>query len=319
MREVEPSGDAKSGAAASGESRSPSEPPASQRGFIGTNIDAAQAYVPPTSPMETPEPPVPDTKVALSADVDPRKAPTAPNLKKAAQAVMASERPPPLVVEAPPDSQPSGVRRGAGYAPSRSNFPPPAPTSSARLDPPPRLTPTKPFTRVSARPPTARPASAGRDVGPSRQRISAAPEPGETPAQRRAALLLIFLFAALLAVAVYFFLRRAPSPNGEEPSGSGAASASVPAPSVAPSPSIAPAPSAAPSSAPEPSATATATASATAQTNAPPVPHVNESANEPGPVAPAAPSSSHSAAPAPSTSAAPAASGPDKQKSDRWF
>src|SRR4051812_38671256 len=106
MGKVDRSGDAKRGATAASAPLPVDAAPLSTRGFIGTNIDAAQAYVPPTSPLETLEPPAPDSKVALSADVDPRKAPTHPNLKQAAKAI-AAESP---VIEAPPDSQPSGMR-----------------------------------------------------------------------------------------------------------------------------------------------------------------------------------------------------------------
>ena len=129
MREVNPSGVPEGGASTPGGSTSSEPPPpSSQREFIGTNTDTAQAYVAPMPLPETPEPPVPNTKVAVSAEVDPRKAPTLPNLKKAAQA-LAHEKPAPAVIEAPPDSQASGIRRGTGYAPARSSFPAPPPST----------------------------------------------------------------------------------------------------------------------------------------------------------------------------------------------
>jgi hypothetical protein len=291
MREVNPSGDAKGGASAQG--GSPSEPPpSSTRGFIGTNIDAAQAYVPPTTLPETPEPPVPNTKVALSEGVDPRKAPTMPNLKKAALGIAAevkSEKPPP-VIEAPPDSQISAIRRGAGYAPSRGSVP--GAPASTRPDPIPRSTPPKGL-KTSVRPPPA--------------------EAVETPAQRRAALIFIFLFAALLAVAVYFFLRRAPAPTeGATPTGTAittAPAAPTPAPTVAPAP--------APTAAPEPSVTASA-ATATA---APPSAGTaaRSTATSAASEAPSSTAPPATAAPTPSQTAAPAPSGPDGPKTDRWF
>ncbi len=125
----------------------------------------------------------------------------------AAETPEVTKRPP--IVEAPPDSQASGIRRGAGYAPSRSNFPPPA-ASSPRVEPALRATPAKPLTKAALRATPVKPHTKAAVRTPPA-------EAQETPQQRRAAILLIFLFAALLAVAVYFFLRRAPSPNGQEP------------------------------------------------------------------------------------------------------
>ena len=320
MREVEPGSDAKSGVTAAGGSPSDVPPPSSTRGFIGTNTDAAQAYVPPTTLPETPEPPVPNTKVALSEGVDPRKLPTMPNLKKAAQVIQAelqaekaqkaekvektektekTEKPRKAapVIEAPPDSQISAIRRGAGYAPSRSFPAPPMPGSSRASDPIPRATPVKGL-KVSVRPPPMA-------------------EPAETPTQRRAALILIFLFAALLAVAVYFFLRRAPSPptNGPAPSASAITPAIKPSATVSSAP--APAPSPERSAAPEPSATSSA---ATAQTSP-----AGTGGRSVAPSGSSETPASTPAAPAPTVTptsaatAAPAASGPDAPKSDRWF
>lgn len=296
MREVNPSGDAKSSAPAPRGS-SPSEPPpSSARGFIGTNTDAAQAYVPPTTLPETPEPPVPNTKVALSESVDPRKAPTMPNLKKAALGIAAelkADKPAP-VVEAPPDSQISSIRRGAGYAPSRggsvpgSSVPPPRPP---RPDPIPRATPAKGL-RTSVRPPPA--------------------EAPETPTQRRAALLLIFLFAALLAVAVYFFLRRAPSPAADGPAPTGSATTLQSAvPSVTPRPAPAPSISAAP-------ALTASTSAGPAAPSSPAGTGVRSSATSEPSEAPTSAPAPPSATAAPAT-AAPAPSGPEAPKSERWF
>lgn len=325
MRDVGPSGDANSGASASGGPPPSEPPPSSTRGFIGTNTDAAQAYVPPTALPETPEPPVPNAKVALSDNVDPRKAPTYPNLKKAAQSIasemaseIASERPPPII-EAPPDSQSSGIRRGAGYAPSRearqslsrsgSNFLPPAALRPG-ADPPQRNTPVKPMPKISARP-------------------SPATDTTETPAQRRAALALIFLFAALLAVAVYFFLRKAPPHGGSpsEPTGAALSGAPTAPPSASPARSSAPAPSISPATDPSPSTSATPSGASSpppATTGAPsrapgsdapadPPPDTPGASPTPSPPASTPPASSASA----SATAAPA--GPDKPKTERWF
>lgn len=286
MREVDRGSSAQRAATAAAVAQR-SEPPPSRGGFIGTNTDAAQAYVPPTALPETPHPPAPASKVALSPSVDPRKAPTYPNLKQAAKSIAAAPDP---VVEAPPDSQPSGMRRGSGYAPNRS-VPPPAPGS--RAEDAQRNTPVRPYPKVTVRPPG---------------------EAGETPAQRRAALLLIFLFAALLAIAVYFFLRSTqPATEVAAPAGTLAAPPTVSARSAVTLPAVmvsataaANASASAASSseptqaapvfvAPRPAATATATARDDASAQAAPPP----------------PSA------APSVSAAPTAS--DKPKSDRWF
>ena len=334
MSEVDPRSDGKNGASPpAGAPPSEPPPPSSRREFIGTNTDAAQAYVPPTALPETPEPPVPDTKIALADEVDPRKAPTHPNLRKAAQA-LASERPPPTV-EAPPDSQVSGIRRGSGYAPSRSQFPQPAP-SSPRLEAL-RQTPSKPPTKASLhktpatplsalRQTPSKPHSALRQTPPSPLSRSSLRGPSsesvETPQQRRAAIALIFVFAALLAVAVYFFLRRAPSPPGMD---SGAPSASSGAPSSAAPP---------PSSATSTPAAIEPSSSGAAPANATPAPAATSSSepfsNEPAPTARAAesassavtttaPTASTQATPTASSTASPAVSGTGGKKSDRWF
>jgi hypothetical protein len=283
MREVDRGSAQRAATAAAVAQRS--EPPPSRGGFIGTNTDAAQAYVPPTALPDTPHPPAPATKVALSPSVDPRKAPTLPNLKQAAKSIAAAPEP---VVEAPPDSQPSGMRRGSGYAPNRS-VPPPAPGS--RAEDAQRNTPVRPYPKVTVRPPG---------------------EAGETPAQRRAALLLIFLFAALLAIAVYFFLRSTqPATNVAAPSGTLATPPTVSARAAVTLPAVMVSATASPSAeasseptqaapvfvAPRPAATATATATAR-----------DDASAEAAPPPPSA---------APSVSAAPTAS--DKLKSGRWF
>ncbi|MBK8252109.1 MAG: hypothetical protein IPK82_05510 [Polyangiaceae bacterium] len=294
-------GSPSSGTHPSDESRSSDPPPSSRRGFIGTNIDKAQAYVPPTELSGTPEPPVPVAKVALSEGVDPRKLPTTPNLKKAAQAIAAelqSERPPPPSTPPPPDSQASGIRRGAGYAPTRN-------------DPIPRATPAKGLRlsgRVSTPPPEPR----------SQQSLA----DNETSAQRSTALFLIFLFAAMLAVAVYFFLRRAPAP-GEALSGSGVHNATPlsAAPVVSAAPSAVGTTSAAPSiSAPEPAPSvdvtpppSTTVAPGSAGSTAAPRPSVTAEASA-TPTVPAVPS--NTSAPSNAPTAAPSASGPN---SGRWF
>ncbi len=345
---------AKSSAGASGGAPSEPPPPSSSRiGFIGTNIDTAQAYVPPTALPETPEPPAPNAKVALAEAVDPRKAPTHPNLKKAAQVIaaeMSAERkPPPRTAEQAPDSQASGVRRGAGYAPSRSGFPPPV--GQAPRD-------AKPGeSRPAGR--DGKPASERRDVGPSAARDARQPasarsnnaasastadarradsrranalaatavsrrpaslrppaDATETPAQRRAALLLVFLFAALLAVAVYFFLRRAPGPNGLET----APSATLLAPSPPPTFPVQ-APRSAPTTQPTTEATAEATVApvATTPTSLPrsPTATAEPSAMSPATTSPVAvPSQAPTASPKPGEIAP---QSPEKPKSDRWF
>jgi len=343
MREVDPSGDAKSGANASGGPSPSVPPPASSRsGFIGTNVNTAQAYVPPTALPETPEPPAPEHKVALSDHVDPRKLPTYPNLKKVAQGLSerpsqsgASERPPPII-EAPPDSQASGIRRGAGYAPARGN--PPPSSAVPRVEPAPHAAPAKAVSAPSAAPAKAaaaapRPAPAKGAVAPRTAPAKGAaapraasgkpvakgarPHPSdvpETPAQRSAALLLIFVFAALLAVGVYFLMRRAPSPYGEEASPS---TTTAPLPSEPTAGTSQPAAVPSTAAAPEPSADPTASVSATTRSSS--VPARSSASAAPSEAvggttaAPqsGAPSASSGATAAPSTSAPP--------KSDRWF
>lgn len=223
MQETDSSGGTRAGE--NGPAAPPSEPPpSSKKDFIGTNADTAQAYVPPMVVPETPEAPetkVPETKVALAEEVDPRKARTNPALAKAARALLASElgfdKVPPQVVEAPPDSQSSGIRRGSGYAPKGNKIPPPV-ASSPRMEALGKTGSREARSGLSRTPP--KPLST-RDVLPARARAG---EGAETPAQRRAAMVLVLLFAGLLAVAVYFLLTRS------QPAGGG--SGSAPAPGV---------------------------------------------------------------------------------------
>ncbi|MEZ4312773.1 MAG: hypothetical protein R3F14_32525 [Polyangiaceae bacterium] len=233
MSDTDQSGDAKSSATASGGSPStegrPSEPPSSKRGFIGTNTDKAQAYVPPTELPETPEPPVPATKVALSESVDPPQAPHHPNLKEVRPSHRCREIAPSRTCRASP---PSTGRRvsppdSGERCPPRRRLRPLARHRRPRLclrppDPILKSTPAKGLLRGSAasiRPPRAPLPRSLPHLGAPRRR---APPPGparsETPAQRGAALLLIFLFAfPRRRRRLYFFLRRAPSPSGSLP------------------------------------------------------------------------------------------------------